>query len=291
MASKQHRDRIAAELQRAGLNWFSIIRSEGRHLPNIIHKDEHIGGAIYGFGSSGWCMIIATEKRVIYLDKKPFFTTKDILTYDIVSGVQLNAVGPFASVTLQTRGLEYSLKYVGHKAAEKFADYIEARRLSGGQYDQRSGRFYHEFENEAYLRDVPNQAAYDYIAQHDVAILSSTDSEGQPNGAVVHYYLGEDGQLYFLAKSASKKSRNIMQNSRVSLTIYETGSLKTAQIEARSKVETDPSVQEKVFQFVVKEKDYREGRKSPPITTLKDGHYIVFRLTPTSIVYSDYSKK
>lgn len=286
-----NQERVRRELIKAGLSWLSVARSEGRHLPSIIYEDEHIGGAVYGVGSSGWCMLVATEKRVIYLDKKPFFTTKDILTYDIVSGVKSNSAGPFSSVTLQTRGTEYTLKYVNHQAAENFSKYIESRRLSGGEYDQRSGRFYHEFAEDSYLQDISNEAAYDYIAKHDVGYLSSVSSDGQPNGATLHYYLASDGQLYFLTKSASKKARNMMQNSKVALTIHESNSLQTAQIEGRAKVETNTQMQEKVFQFVIKEKNYKEGRKAPPVTSLRDGHYTVFRLTPTSLVYTDYSKK
>jgi general stress protein 26 len=291
MSQSKHRDRIKRELLQAGLSWLSVIRAEGRYLPHIIYEDEHIGGAIYGVGNSGWCILVATEKRVIFLDKKPFFTTKDILTYDIVSGVLSNSVWLFSSVTLQTRGGEYALKYVNHEAASKFAKYIESRRLNTGQYDQRSGRFMYEFDDQAYLQDIPNQEAYDYIAEHDVGFLASTDANGQPHGTVVHYYLENDGKIYILTKSASKKARNLMENNRAAMTIHETGSLKTVQIDVRTKVETNPDVQERVFKFVVQEKNYKEGRKAPPVTSLKDGYYMVFRLTPTAIVFSNYAKK
>ncbi len=290
-ASHDHKVRIREELLEAGIGNINASRAEARYLKDIIYDDERIGGAIYGISDGGWCMLVATEKRVIYLDKKPFFVTKDILTYDIVSGVQSNSSGPFSAVTLQTRGGEYALRFVGKKSADKFAKYIESRRLSGGQYDQRSGRYYQEISPDMTIQDIPNEQAFDYLASHDTAVLSTANLEAEPSGATVHYVLDEDGQIYVLTKSASKKTRNVMLNPKASLSIHETGSLKTAQISARATVETRAQKQEQIFRHVIKDKDYKEGKKSPPVTTLREGYYIVLRLTPTSIVYTDYSTK
>lgn len=290
-ASNNHKARIHEELLEAGVGNINAMRAEARYLKDIIYEDEHIGGAIYGVSEGGWCMLVATEKRVIYLDKKPFFVTKDILTYDIVSGVQSNSTGPFSAVTLQTRNGEYALRFVGQKSASKFAKYIESRRLSGGQYDQRSGRYYQEISPDMSIQDIPNEQAFDYLASHDVGVLSTANLEGEPSGATVHYVLDEDGQIYVLTKSASKKARNIMLNPKASLSIHETGSLKTAQISATATVETRAEKQEQMFRHVIKDKDYKEGKKAPPVTSLRKGYYIVLRLTPTAIVYTDYSTK
>ncbi len=289
--SKSHKNRIYQELTNVGIDSLSLFRAEGRYLPSVIYEDEHIGGAIYGLGQGGWCMLVATEKRVIYLDRKPFFTTKDILTYDIVSGIQSNTTGPFSSVTLQTRVGDYALRFVGKRAADVFIKYIESRRLSGGQYDQSSGRYFQEVDKNSKLQDVISQEAFDYIAEHDVAVLSTADKSGAPSGAVVHYVLDHDGRIYIVTKSGSQKARNIMNNPGVALTIHADGSLQTAQLQAEATVETRQDKQDQIFNHVVQERNYKEGKKSPPVTTLREGYYIVIRLTPTTVTYTDFSEK
>lgn len=292
MEQAKHHQRVRKELLEAGMSHVGIMRSEARFLPSIIYDDEHVGAAVYGIGPDGWCLIVATEKRVIYLDKKPFFITKDILTYDIVSGVQSNTVGPFAAVTLQTRNGNYSVKFVSQNAASKFMKYIEEKRLSGGQYDQRSGRYYKELNNDYAIMDIPNRQATDFIQSNDIGVLSTFDDKQETvSGAVVHYFLDDDGCIYILTKSASRKARSIMSNGKASLTVYQSGSMKTAQIHARATVEPKREKQEQVFHHMIQERSYTEGDYRPPVTSLKEGTYMVIRLMPTAVIYTDYSQE
>lgn len=290
MTSVQHRARVRSELKQVSISSFGLLRSEARYLPEIIYDDETIGGAIYGIDQNGWCMLVATEKRVIYLDKKPFFITKDIITYDVVSGVQSNVVGPFSTVTLNTRSGGYSLRFVNAGAASTFASYIEKRRLSGGEYDIRSGRFYHEIHEDKTIEDVLDDNSRAFIAGQETATLSSVDRRGQPHGAIVHYVF--DGHfIYILTRSESNKARNIMQNGRAALTIYESGSTKTAQLNGVASVETDDQMKQDVFYEIVKERHYNEGAQQPPVTALEKGLYMVLRFQPTEVMVRDYAKK
>lgn len=290
MTSAKHRARVRSELRQAGITSFGLLRSEARYLPDIIYDDESIGGAIYGVDQNGWCMLVATEKRVIYLDKKPFFITKDIITYDVVSSVQSNVVGPFSTVTLSTRGEGFSLRFVSAAAAKKFVDYIEKRRLSGGEYDVGSGRFYREIEDSKTIEDVLDDASRAFIGTQETAVLSTVDRKGQPHGAVVHYVF--DGHfIYILTRSESNKARNIMQNGRAALTIHESGSLKTAQLTGAASVETDDQMKQDVFYEIVRERHYSEGAKQPPVTSLEKGLYMVLRFQPTAVLVRDYAKK
>ena len=96
------------------------MKSESRYLPHIIHDDEHIMGVVYGQYSGGSAMLIATDHRVIFLDRKPLFTTMDELTYDVVSGIKLDRSGLFVSVVLHTKIANYTIRYANAKCANKF---------------------------------------------------------------------------------------------------------------------------------------------------------------------------
>ena len=129
MKSKSIGARVKQELREAGVTGYGLMKSESRYLPQIIHDDEHIMGVVYGQYDGGSAMLVATDHRVIFLDRKPLFTTMDELTYDVVSGVKLNKSGLFIMVILHTRIADYTISHANGKCAEKFVKYIECRRL------------------------------------------------------------------------------------------------------------------------------------------------------------------
>ena len=67
-----------------------------------------------------------------------FFTTKDELTYDVVSGVKSSTAGPLTTVVLHTRITDYILRYVNALCAKIFIEYIESKRLEKGTYENSS---------------------------------------------------------------------------------------------------------------------------------------------------------
>lgn len=124
-----HQDRIKQELTQLGVSRAALLTSEATYLPHIIHQNETIGGVVYGKHPDGFSMLIATDKRVIFLDKKPLFVNEDELTYDVVSGVRNSHTGMGTTVTLHTRVKDYPIKTINHKCADGFVSYIESRRL------------------------------------------------------------------------------------------------------------------------------------------------------------------
>lgn len=134
-STTKHEQRIKQELKAVGVTWFGIWKFASRYLPNIIHKGEHIGGAAYGRYPAGTGllaftegMLIATDRRVIFLDRKPGYTGFDELTYDVISGVKLTSAG-FSAITLHTRLGDYMIRFVNTKAARNFVRFIELKRI------------------------------------------------------------------------------------------------------------------------------------------------------------------
>jgi len=135
-ASKSHKARIRSELKTCGISMWGLLRPCAAHLGSILHGDEHIQAAIAGRSSEmqGFfgifeAMLVATDKRVIYVDWIPGFTTLDEISYDVVSGVNLSKGLGTASVTLFTRVSTYKLSHVRPIAALRFAEYIEGQPL------------------------------------------------------------------------------------------------------------------------------------------------------------------
>lgn len=126
---REHAERVMREMRELGASSFGLRRFAARYLPHIIHPDERLGGIVYGRSGEGAVMLVATDRRVIYLDKKPFFVSEDEITYDIVSGVSYGYTTFSATVKLHTRIGDYEVHTFNRKCAEQFVEFIEERCL------------------------------------------------------------------------------------------------------------------------------------------------------------------
>lgn len=140
MHTLDHKKRVNKELKDLGASWFGMSNMESRYLPKIIHPDEHIGGIVYGHHAEGFAMLVATDRRVIFIDRKPLFENQDDITYDVISGVSFGHAGFGSTVTLHTRVKDYPIRTYNQKCAHTFVEYIESRCLEhknerGNRYD------------------------------------------------------------------------------------------------------------------------------------------------------------
>ncbi len=285
-----HTKRITEELIAVGVTRHGLAKSESRLLPRIMHDDEHIGGVIYGqIGGGVSAMLIATDHRVVFLDKQLLFTTTDELTYDVVSGVRSSTAGPFTSVVLHTRITDYTFRYVNSNCAKIFIKYIESKRLEKGTYNQASGR--HEEEAPVpTFQNISDVKAAKFLKEHDLAVLSTVDRTGNVHGAVVYYLVDQNNLIYILTKSDTGKGRNVYAHSQVAMTINEPGTLKTLQIQGTAEVETDQKVKDSVFERMVKPRTYKDETSLPPVTKLQEGSFVIIRISASFMSYHDYSK-
>ncbi len=284
-----HVTRIIEELKAAGATRHGLAKPEAKELPRILHEDEHVGGVVYGqVGSGNSAMLVATDQRVVFLDKRPLFMSADEITYDAVSGVKSNAAGPFLSVVLHTRIGDYSLRYVNAKCAAKFVKFIDDKRLKKSFYNQ-SGEPHPVEITAPPLQINMDEKALKYLKANDEAVFSTIDRTGNVHGAIVHYIV-ENNLVYILTKSGTSKGRNIFAHHQVALTIHKTGSLKTLQMQGIAEVEPNPDVKIKVFEQIVKPHDYNGEKRMPPVTRLHEGAFMVIRISPTYLNFHDYAK-
>lgn len=63
-------------------------RPEVAELPHILFDGEVIKHLVIGRYEGGWATLCATDRRVLLVDKKPFYLTIEDIRYDMVSDVQ-----------------------------------------------------------------------------------------------------------------------------------------------------------------------------------------------------------
>ena len=137
-----HVTRIYENLKQRGSNSFDMHLPETYALPFIIRAKEVIQGIVYGRytlkdtnGSSGRSrgigrgVLLVTDHRVLFLDKKPSYLHYDEIPLDLISGVTYTKAGIASRVQLHTRMGDYTVRTFNHYCAVTFIHAIEAERL------------------------------------------------------------------------------------------------------------------------------------------------------------------
>lgn len=135
---KPHAERIRAELRQHGAVPYDMLLPETYYLPTVIHPDEHIKGSIFGrykYGDAiGRGALVATDQRVVFLDKKPLFVHYDEVTFMIIGSVSYTRTTLVGYVTLHTRLGDFQLRTFNHRNAYNFVKYIEEKCLQNQEH-------------------------------------------------------------------------------------------------------------------------------------------------------------
>ncbi len=277
--------RIRAELKAVGVGMVGLHTPESKALAKLLHADEHIHGVVYGRYTDSLSWLVATDQRVLFVDRKPLYSTTDELSYDTVTGVKMTRAGLFVSVVLHTKIDNYSVRFVSPKCANIFVKYIESRRLESSETTP----------SAAPTPPPPNPEplsaeAQQFLVTHDLGVLSTVDRTGTVQGAIVYYYVMPQNLVYILTKSGTGKGRNVYAHSQVALTVHEPGTLQTLQLQGMAQIETNQNTKNELFAQMIQPRVYKDGVHSPPVTKLHEGSFTIIRITPTRAMFHDYAK-
>jgi hypothetical protein len=101
---------IAAQLKRIGFSQHAWGRAEVRELPNVIIPDEEIFECVNGMYEGGFALLVATDVRVLLIDKKPFnYLTVEDLRFDMINEIDYNhrAFGAYVDISTGNRDLKF----------------------------------------------------------------------------------------------------------------------------------------------------------------------------------------
>jgi hypothetical protein len=309
LADMDHEQRVRSELVKAGVTSYGLKKTSIRHIPDVVQEDEHVKGVIYGWREANTATIVATDKRLIYMDHKPFFRINDEISYDFVSGVSLNTQGRFSGVIIHTRAGDYNLRFVNTECAKIFVKYIETRGIANLK-NRDIGSAQRPIENLKKVASsltpasapVPSSASKkskqsikpitsevkNFLMTHDTCVLSTVDIDGSPSGAVVNYIFSEENYFYIVTKDMTKKAQNIAVNNRVAITIFDIERRATIQSEGTAELIADPNYIKSITSKLIKPQQYGDKVAWPPISLLIAGDYVVVKVTPVAMKFIDF---
>lgn len=120
---KTHQE-LRVQLRRAGHhNWF-YARAEIQHLPHILFDDEVVHRVITGGCPDGIAIMVATNKRLLLIDKSPFTLNIEDFPYEHITNAEHRFGFIFGTFRVNTLSRELHFKRVNPRKIGNFAKFV-----------------------------------------------------------------------------------------------------------------------------------------------------------------------
>lgn len=123
----------------------------------------------------------------------------------------------------------------------------------------------------------------EFLKTHNVGVLATATANGKPHAATVYVTYDQQFNVYFVTKKDTQKNRNLQENSRAAIAIYDAPSQTTVQAEGTAVAVTDSQLVESIITEVWSVALRTSQSHIPPTTKLTAGGYIVYRLSAPSL--------
>lgn len=84
--------------------------------------------------------------------------------------------------------------------------------------------------------EAMKQEALDFLKQHIIAVVATTDEDHQPNAATVLYHIDDNMNLFFMTRKQTRKYKNIKRNGRIAVVVGTGDGQGTIQAEGEAEV-------------------------------------------------------
>jgi hypothetical protein len=88
--------------------------SEARELQHIIMPEEQVVAVVNGRYENGFAMLVATDRRILLIDKKPLFLSMEDLRYDMIA--EVDYYSNLINATLCIRTINQALTFTSIRA-------------------------------------------------------------------------------------------------------------------------------------------------------------------------------
>ena len=126
-------------LRDLGVFTINLWTPKARAMPANLEKDEELIGVVFGryklrhsvtSSSIGRGAVVATNRRVFLIDKKPMFMALDAIKYDEIRAVSFTKVSISGTVRLSMDVGDISVRTFNPKCAQIFVDAVNKKLFS-----------------------------------------------------------------------------------------------------------------------------------------------------------------
>ncbi len=125
---------IEAQLTKLGVRKTWFCRPEIRELRHILMPNEQVVRCVQGRYHGGFAILVATEQRLLLIDKKPLYLTVEDIRYDMISEVDISARLFDATVTIFTVNKQLIFSALRQQKLREVTAYVQKRVMELRQY-------------------------------------------------------------------------------------------------------------------------------------------------------------
>lgn len=127
-----------------------------------------------------------------------------------------------------------------------------------------------------------------FLKNHKIGVLATVDPNGDPNAAAIYFTVDDSLNISFLTKTGTKKHDNLVRHAHAMLVIYEASSQTTVQIKGIASEITGNKETQQIFADILKVSMGTSEGGVPPISKLRAGEYVAYRIDPKEIRMAVY---
>lgn len=123
-------EEINAQITKIGAGGF-LHRKEVKELPQILWEDEHLEKLVQGWYNNGTGILVATDKRLIFIDKGLIYGLRvEDFPYDKLTSIQYKTGLMFGEITIFASGNNAMIQNIQKGEVKPFSEYVRARITS-----------------------------------------------------------------------------------------------------------------------------------------------------------------
>lgn len=118
---------VQDQLRYLGATPFVLMRAEVKILPDILEDGEQIREFITGTYDGGFGMMVATDKRLLFIDKKVFDLVVDDVPFNMISTLEFDLGMFFGRVFVYTFAKDYRFRRTRKYRTLRFSRHVQTR--------------------------------------------------------------------------------------------------------------------------------------------------------------------
>ncbi len=136
---------------------------------------------------------------------------------------------------------------------------------------------------------ITEKQVFEWLQDHPLASIATLTTEGQPTMAAVYTYIDEKFNCYFVTKVVTRKSFNLSENEKIGVLWCDEENLSVCEMNGKAH---ELLVKEEVARVITRLLEITSYIRSaywvPPVAQLKGSQYIVYRVDPEEINFTNY---
>ena len=118
---------VLSQLNSLGIRHGRVFQGEVKALARLLLPDEQIEQFMTGRYDAGPAILVATNRRLLLVDKKPFNLTIEDIPYDMVSEVEYSMQAFNATIAVHSISKTINMMSFRQTLLRRFAGFVQAR--------------------------------------------------------------------------------------------------------------------------------------------------------------------